>query len=99
MIIVCPNIKEVIVKTALLQLQLQNKTNKRYYILDYDIRLWRYKQRNYRYIVDPYLIVFEAIGSSSFIKIKAVLETGRVFYNSFSELSGSFFKITIPYIL
>lgn len=95
MIIECSNIKQVIVRTA--SLQLQNRVNKCYYIFDYDIRLWRYKQQNYKYIVDPHLIAFEAIGSD-FIKIRAILETGRVFYNSFSESTGSLFRITLQYI-
>lgn len=92
MIIDCPNIKQVIVRTA--SLQLQNRINKCYYIFDYDIRLWHYKQQKCEYIVDPHLIVFEAIGSD-FIKIKAILKTGKVFHNSFSESTGSFLRITI----
>ncbi|MEE3344142.1 MAG: hypothetical protein VZS44_08650 [Bacilli bacterium] len=93
MIIDCPNIKQVIVRTA--SLQLQNRINKCYYIFDYDIRLWHYKQQNYEYIIDPHLIVFEAIGSD-FIMIKAIPEgSNKVFHNSFSESTGSHLRITL----
>lgn len=95
MIIECSNVKQLIVRTA--SLQLQNRINKCYYIFDYDydIRLWRYKHQNYEYIIDPHLIVFEAI-RSDFIMIKAIPEgSNEVFHNSFSESTRSLFRITL----
>ena len=90
----CPNIKQVIVKTLLLQLR--NKINRHYYILHYDVRSWHSKQQYYSYcIINPRLMVFKAIGTSC-IMVKAIPErSNEVFYNNLSELSGSYFRITL----
>lgn len=90
----CPNIKQVIVKTLLLQLQ--DKIIKHYYILDcVSVHPWRSKQQYYRNsIINPRLMVFKT--RPSYIIIKAIPEeSNEVFYNSFSESSAHFFKITL----
>lgn len=93
-VIECSNIKQVVVKTLLLQLQ--DKITKHYYILDYDVHSWHSKQQYYSYcIVNPRLMVFKAIGPS-YIMVKAIPErSNEVFYNNFSESSARFFKITL----
>ena len=97
MIIVCFSIKQVIVKTALLQLR--NKVRKDYCIItkDHNVREWVTIEKSYRYITDPHLIVFKDF--KSFIIVETISEQSldKIIRNHFRELSGSFFRITLSY--
>ncbi|MEE3344144.1 MAG: hypothetical protein VZS44_08660 [Bacilli bacterium] len=94
-VIECSNIKQVIVKTLLLQLQ--DKIIKHYYIFDcVNVHSWHSKQLYYGSycIINPRLMVFK--NRPSYIMIKAIPEeSNEVFYNNFSESSAHFFKITL----
>lgn len=91
----CFSIKQVIVKTALLQLQ--NKVRKDYYIItkDHNVREWVTIEHFYRYVTNPHLIVFKDF--KNFIIVETVSEqsSDKIIRNHFRELSGSFFRITL----
>ncbi|MEE3344141.1 MAG: hypothetical protein VZS44_08645 [Bacilli bacterium] len=93
----CFSIKQVIVKTALLQLQ--NKVRKDYYIItkDHNVREWATIENFYRYVTDPHLIVFKDF--NSFIVVETISEqsSNKAIRNHFRELSGSFFRITLSH--
>lgn len=97
MIIVCSNIKEVIVKTALLQLQ--NKVRKDYYIItkDHNVREWATIEKFYRCVTDPHLIVFKDFNSFIIIETISKQSSDKTIHNYFRELSGSFFRITLSH--
>ena len=97
MIIECFSIKQVIVKTALLQLQ--NKVRKDYYIItkDHNVREWATTENFYRCVTDLHLIVFKNFNSFIIIETISEQSSNKAIRNYFRELSGSFFRIILSH--
>lgn len=99
--IVCSNIKQIIVKIVLLQLQ-QNRIDYYYNIIHSggNIKRWYSDKHFYGYLLNPHLIVFKNITvtmngniTDSYIQVQAIYRD-EVFYNNFSIQSGDFFIIS-----
>lgn len=96
MIIECFNTKQVIVKTALLQLR--DKVRKDYYIIAADIGVCTWvttKCDVYNCVTDPYLIVFKDL--KHFITIKAISEQSldKTINNNFQKSLRNYFRIIL----
>ena len=89
-------IKQVIVKTALLQLR--DKIRKDYYIIAADIGVCTWvttKCDVYECVTDPYLIVFKDL--KHFIIIKAISEQSldKTISNNFQKSLRNYFRIVL----